>query len=255
MWAKTVHSRNQSTIITYVKQLADGNILVVGSNTGLHDIALFTLDGNGKLIDSSIMEIRGVEVPVGVAAQANGLKVAVLQKMPSGEKATIVLNLDKKGKLEDAARYHYPDGFAPHNIVALTSHSTCLYGETTARDKPQSIAIILNQKRLAVSALIMKGENVFNSAAQYRKGTIIFAGYRDLGVKKQSTPLLTLWTPRMKNDRESLKKIRRDGIKIKLHSHANAKISPWNKQKLHILKPEDLPFRSIYRNTAQAEAQ
>ncbi len=250
VWAKSLHSRKDSTLVSRIVQLANGSILVVGINAKLNDIVLFRISQSGKLLGSSILDTRGTEVPIGLTSLPDGLDIAVDQKMPNGEEAAIVLGLDKSGNLKTAERYHYIDGFSPNSIVALGTKAICLYGTTTAKDKPQSIALALNAKRQPVSALVLTGSGTFNSASPYRSGTIVFAGNRKLGADERMTPLLTRWSPELKNDPNALKNIRHDIVAITLHTNAAATLSSWDKPKLKLLQPGNLPFRSIYGTSA-----
>ena len=245
-WAEDLNSWNDPTVITSIAQLADGDILAVGANAKRRDVALFRLHPDGKLLDSSLLKTRGQEVPIGLTPAPDGWNVAVYQKMENGEQAAIVLHLDKDGKFRDAMRYHYVDGFDPEDVVALSSRRICLFGSTSATDKPRSIAIALDATGVPVAALAMKGDSVFNAAALYRPGTVIFAGERDIGTDQRATPLLTLWSPRIKNDARVLKDVRHDAPGITVDRKAKAEVGPWTKPEWEFLKPGELPFRSIY---------
>lgn len=255
IWSKIVRSRKDPTIISNIAQLGNGDIMAVGINAELRDIVFFRVSPDGRPLDSAILDIRGYEAPIGLVPLPDGVAVAVTQQMPSGEVAGIVLDLDKNGKLQDAARFHYVDGFSPNSIVPLGTGKICLYGTTTARDKPESIALVLDEKLHPASALTMKGDSVFNSAALYNPGTIVFAGNRNLGTDERMTPLVTRWSPELKNDPKVLKNIRRDGLNMTLRAHARATVSPWKLFKMNPLQPTELPFRSIYQMPTGSTAQ
>lgn len=218
-WLKFMRVRKDKTLSLYLYQLKNGHILVLGYDAALSDMFLTNLSRSGKPDGISIFGIRGDEIPVGLVPLKRGPAIVARQKMPSGEIAALIIQLNNKGEIVNARRYHYVDGFNPSDVIPLPDHKACLYGYTEAKDKRQSLAFVVNADGKPSSALALKGDAVFNSGALLSPRQIIFAGGRALGVNQRESALIVKWDPSIDSESRVLKNIRQDAVEVHLYKN------------------------------------
>lgn len=228
-WTAIFNSHKNSTLSYYLIQLKNGHILAVGHNQNLRDLVLFNFSPNGNLTKAPIFHVRGDEVPVGFVPLASGPAIIAHQKMPSGELAALVIQLDDTGRFKNAIRYRYVDGFDPFDVIALPHHGICVYGMSAAPDKKVSLAFTVGADKKPTSALTQKGEGVFISGALFSPSRLVFVGGRPLGVDAHAAGIVTKWSPAIKNEKDILKKISRQSVTVKVYKNQGAK--EWSDEK------------------------
>lgn len=244
-WLKFMRIRNDGTLSFYLYQLKNGHILVLGYDAALSDMFLVNLSRSGTADGISILGIRGDEVPVGMVPLKGGPAIVARQKMPSGEIAALIVQLDDKGAIVNARRYHYVDGFNPSDVISLPDHRACLYGYTEAKDKRQSLAFVVNADGKPSSALALKGDSVFNSGALLNPRQVIFAGGRALGVNQRLSALIVKWNPSIGNETRVLKGIRQDVVKVHLYKDQPGKVASPSNPSLHSFDRSEMQSQLI----------
>lgn len=251
VWADLIRSQKRDTLTLYLAQMKNQNIMLLGYNAVMEDLVLFELDPNGKLLKAPIVRIRGSQVPVGLIHLKNGLAAVARDTMPSGESAAVVILLDEKGNIKRIVRYRFTDGFNPYDVIAMPGHAMCIYGNTEAEDKPQSLAFTLNEKLEPVSALAMKDKDVFASGALLTPDQLVFSGARPLGLHKHLTSLIVKWTPSVMNQTAVLGKIQLSPIKINVDEDAQAgTVNAMGLFKINFFPGENLKSGIIYKGTS-----
>ena len=255
-WADLIRSQKRDTLTEYLAQLKNGNIILLGYNAVIKDLVLFELSPKGKLLNSPIVHIRGNEMPVGLVALKSGLAAVAQETMPSGESAAVIIVLDDHGHVKKTVRYRYVDGFNPYDVIAMPGHGMCIYGTTEAKDKPQSLAFVLNADLKPVSALTMKDKNVFVSGSLLGPDQIIFSGARRIGADHHLTSMIVRWTPSVMNQTRVLKKIQTSQPEIHLNKNAQAgAIHAMDLFKIKFFPGKNLKSSIIYKATAAAPLQ
>lgn len=252
VWATTVSSYGQFTLMPYVTRIANGDLVGAGYNRDLRDLVLFEFSPDGKLIKAPIIDMRGVEFPESIISLGSGPVLVAAEKMPSGEQAALVLRMNNELDVTSASRYRYKDGFIPYSAIAMGTNVLCLYGPTAADEHKQSIAFTINRSKQPVSAIALDGDGVFNFGTLLTPKKIIFSGGRDLGTKQRASSIAVTWTPSVMNQANVLKNIRREPVTITEHTDESA--TQWISRKsiLQQFGPKEMSSRLVSGNTPPA---
>lgn len=252
VWFSALRSRDQPTLVGGIIELKNGDILAAGYNGTLHDLALFELGPKGEIKKAPIIHIKGDEFPVGLINLTNSVGLIASEEMPSGESAAIVIRLSQKLRVLAASRYRYSDGFNPYGAIALPDGELCLYGSTKANAESikQSLAFTVNKKTIPDSAIILKGEGIFNSGTRLSGNELIFDGGRELGVHQHVSSIVVSWNPSLMDKQETLAKIRRGPIKLTEYSDESAKQWLTTKSDMKTLKLKEMSSRLVFGSAA-----
>jgi hypothetical protein len=245
-WMKYIRLEKSNTFSMSLYQLENNHILALGYDASISDMFLVDLAKNGDSKGISIIHIRGDEIPVGLVPLKDGPAIVARQKMPSGEIATLVVQLNDKGDVEKASRYRYVDGFNPSDVIPLPGHRACVYGYTEAKDRPESLAFIIDATGKPYSALTLKGRDVFNSGAVLTPKELVFAGGRALGVKQRESALIVRWNPSLDNEEDVLKKITLDKVKVRQYRNQPGKVASPVNPTLHIFDRSEMQTQVVH---------
>lgn len=243
-WMVELLSRGESTIVTSLAQLPDGELLAAGVDTKLDDIVIFHIARDGTVKLAPVFDIRGQQVPVDFAMTPKGPVLLADDVMPSGEEAAVLLRLDASGGLKAASRYRFVDGFEPYGVIPLTGNRLCLYGISSASDKKQSLALVVGSDFEPAASLAMESDNVFLSGAQRDANHIILAGGRVLGVEQHASGIVVTWNPALHVDPPLLAKFSRSAVNVKVHQDQQA-VTAMHRNVVRMLRPSQLPTRLV----------
>ncbi|MGH8126934.1 MAG: hypothetical protein ACRETC_01010 [Gammaproteobacteria bacterium] len=207
VWFTTLDNSHEISFLQYLIELPDKHILGVGYDKTRNDMTLFDLTADGRLTHSAVLHMPGDEVPVGLAKLNQGPLIIASATQPNGEHTALLVRLDWKESVESATLYHYVDGLDPANVLALADQKLCLYGSTASENHGQSVAFTTTSKGRPISAIKLKGGNVFIYGTLLSSKKILFTGGRKIGTKQKNSGLIVKWTPSVYNDQSVLEKI------------------------------------------------